>query len=221
LLRDDPILVGHPVLQRRGAEIRELIETSERLERLVDSCKRGAAQAFLAEFDASLLARFTSVFLPYRTKIESWIDKRLLEPDVLGKAEPQFLGDPAGGTLVARWKWGQQRLARTCLVAADPARFFDRPEEAKNRTQTVEPGSHRRNQGGAAVLVPPGCRRLYVTVWPVVDLGWGFWTGPAFRVGPHPDALPKIPLKSRTTASGPKSLRMQLTEWLLRLMNNV
>ena len=117
-------------------------------------------------------------------RIESWVDDRLARGDVLGKADPTFLLDPAGYTVTARWTWGLARLVRTCLVAADPTRFLDRPEDARHGTQRLDPDSYRRTRGGTSLALPPGVRRLYVTVWPVVDLGWDRRTGPPLKLGP-------------------------------------
>jgi hypothetical protein len=222
-LSRDPEMAEHPCVVRRRAEIEDLIATSERIERLVAAIQRGDAQAFFNEAEIGLIKAHSGAFLPHRARIDGWIDNRLRENAVLGPADPPFLRNSTTGTLIARWSWVEQRWVRHCLVAADPARFFERPEEAKGRTLNLDPDAHRRAQGGAAVLSPPDCRRLYVTIWPVVDLGWGRRTGPPLRIGPNVDGPP--PVKSTTGDAVPDprktSVRTRFRKWLVHLINNI
>jgi hypothetical protein len=219
--RHDQRLSRHPILVRRKIEIDELIATSERVERLVSVARLGNGAAFLAQAEPALLAAHPDVFLPFRADIESWIDSQLREGNVLNHAEPEFLNSGSTGSLVARWIWGQQRLVRTCLVAADPSRFFDRIEDAKGVIQKIDPDAHRRAQGGAAVLAPPGCTEFYVTVWPVVDFGWTRRTGPPFHVGPHVDGSPQSTDTSNGRSPAGASVRERLENWLVRKINDL
>ena len=78
----------------------------------------------------------------------------------------------------------QSRLVSNCMVATDPLRFLERPEEARNGTQKLNPDIHRLG-GGASFSVPQGYRKVYVTVWPVVELGWVRLIGPPLHIGPY------------------------------------
>jgi hypothetical protein len=180
----DPRLAGHPVLERRKAEIDELIATSERVDRLKVALQSGDSRAFLAEAEPGLLATHTAEFLPFRGQIEAWVNDLLRQGDILRATEPPFSNSATKATVVARWIWKQSRLVRTCLVASDPAKFLDRPEDARRGTQRLNPDMYRL-EGGARLSVPEEWRRIYVTVWPVVDLGWARMTGPPLRIGPH------------------------------------
>ncbi len=133
----------------------------------------------------ALLVAHAAEFAPYRDRIAAWVDQRLQQGDVLRPADPMFLPDAGGTAVTARWAWAQSRLVRTCLVATDTARFLERPEDARRGTLNLDPDTHRRAKGGTAFVLPPGCRKLYVTVWPVVDLGWDRRVGPPFRIGPY------------------------------------
>jgi hypothetical protein len=180
----EPRLAGHPGLVRRKAEIDELIATSERVDRLKAALQSGDARAFLAEAEPGLLTTHTAEFRPFRGQIEAWVNDLLRQGDILRAAEPPFFNGATDATVVARWIWKQSRLVRTCLVASDSSKFLDRPEDARRGTQRLNPDMHRV-AGGACLSVPDEWRRIYVTVWPVVDLGWARMTGPPLRIGPH------------------------------------
>jgi hypothetical protein len=212
--------VNHPELLRHHSEIDTLISIHDRLERLLDLLQTGSIGEFLSEADPGFLATHAHAFSPHRMKIESWVDLRLKQSDVLRSAEPSFLKSDSTATLVARWFWGQQRLVRTCLVAADQDRFFDQPRDAIGNVQELDPDSHRRLMGGAAVLLPLGCPRLHVTVWPVVDLGWSHRVGPALRIGPYLEEVSRAADTSRLSpAAG--SLLQRMDDWLVRKLNDV
>src|SRR5262249_7134756 len=123
-------------------------------------------------------------FLPFRPTITAWVNDRLRQGDILRLTEPQFVNGATAATVVVRWIWKQSRLVRTCLVASDPSSFLDRPEEARLGPETLTPDPHRL-AGGACWSVPEQWRKIYVTIWPVVALGWERLTGPPLRVGPH------------------------------------
>jgi hypothetical protein len=212
-LRRDPRLSGHPELLRHKVEIDELIATDERVERLLEMVRRGSASEFLAEAESALIAANASVFLPHRARIEGWIDNLLKDKGVLRPAEPPFVGTRSTGAIVVRWSWGLQRLVRACIVATDPKRFFARPEDAKGQTENLDPKNHLLVNGGALVLAPQGCRQLFVTVWPVVDLGWTRRIGPPLCVGPNLDGSPRNANTSDAPAPGRPSLRQRLEQW--------
>ncbi|MGE3820924.1 MAG: hypothetical protein AB7I30_16040, partial [Isosphaeraceae bacterium] len=182
-LSEDPGLAGHPGLERRRSELAPLIATGAKLDRLLNAAREDRPDAFFSEADAAFIASHRATFEPFRERIDAWVDARLSSGDVLRQAAPAFLPAANGTSVTARWAWGQPQLVRICLVAADPSRFLDRPEEARGGTLRLDPESHRRSQSGAALAIPPGCRRLHVTVWPTVDLGWSIRTGPPLKVG--------------------------------------
>ena len=221
-LAHEAILADHPGLARRRTEIDALIATSEKIERLLNAVKRGAADVFFEEVEPSLLALNAATFLPHRQQIEAWVDARLARGDVLGAADPPFLPDSAGYTITARWTWGQTRLVRTCLVAADSSRFLDRPEEAKHGTQRLDPDTYRRTKGGTSLSIPQGTRKLYVTVWPVVDLGWDRRTGPPLKLGPYIAGASRPGRASSAYSAGRSPSRpwpKRVADWMLDFLN--
>jgi hypothetical protein len=215
-----PTLADHPGVARRRPEIDALIAKSEQVERLVAAARGGQADAFLAEAEPGLLAAHAVLFLPYRAAIESWIDARLRRGDILMATRPLFLNGPTPATVIARWIWKQTHLVRTCLVASDPIRFFERPEEAHHGTQVLTPETQRL-AGGASLSMPRGSRKMYVTVWPVVDLGWARLVGPALRLGPHLAAVAAASGPSRRNGDlAPRLWSGRLRNWLERILNS-
>ena len=219
-LAGEAILADHPGLARRRAEIDALIAKSEKIERLLDAIKRGSAESFLDEVEPTLLAMNAATFLPHRRQIESWVDARLACGNVLNSADPPFLPDSTGHSITARWTWGQPRLVRTCLVASDSTRFFDKPEEAQHGTQRLDIDSYRMKKGGISVPLPPGARKLYVTIWPEVDLGWVRRTGPPLKLGPFvPSAARSRTPAPATGRSRSRPWSRQVTDWILDFLN--
>ncbi len=217
----DPILAEHPGLARRKPEIDALIAKSEQVERLLAAAKSGHVDAFLAEAEPGLLAAHAIEFRPYQSQIAAWIDKRLGQGDILRAADPMFLADPGGHVVTARWAWQQPQLVQRCLVATDTRRFLERPEDATRGTVNLDPDMHRRAKGGSAFALPPGTAKLYVTVWPVVDLGWDRRIGPPFRIGPYNAA--KAGESGRPgpqKGAGEQRLRAGLRTFLERLLNS-
>src|SRR5262249_2737108 len=45
---------------------------------------------------------------------------------------------------------------------------------------------HCRQSGGVAIVPPPGARGGFVTIWPVIALGWRDVIGDPLHVGPLP-----------------------------------
>jgi hypothetical protein len=217
-LARDAILADHPGPARRKAEIDALIAKSEQVERLLAAARAGHAEAFLAEAEPGLLAAHATEFSAYRAQIAAWIDQRLRQGDILRPADPMFLADSGGNSVTARWAWAQSQLVRRCLVAFDTRRFLDRPEEATRGTVNLDPDTHRRSKGGSAFTVPAGSAKLYVTVWPVVDLGWDQRIGPPFRIGPYSPGSPGGPIAQVRT--GQRQLPAGIRNWLERLLNS-
>lgn len=223
-LADDSRLMGHPILDRRKADLAPLIATGARLERLLDAVENDRAKVFLDEVDAEFLAKHGTTFEPFRERIDGWVDARLASGEILRQASPAFLPTPHESTVTARWTWSDSNLVKVCLVASDASRFLDRPEEARGGTLRLDPDTHRHSQSGAALAIPPGCRRLHVTVWPTIDLGWGPRIGPPLRIGVY-NVESKSKGKRKKTASsingnGRRSIQRVLRDWFVSLLNS-
>jgi hypothetical protein len=220
-LAREAVLADHPGLVRRRAEIEALIAASEKVERLLAAAEQNDAAAFLGELEPALLRANAAVFLPHRARIDAWVDAHLAKGGVLGPSDPPFLPDSTGYAVTARWTWRQTSLVRTCLVAADSTRFLARPDESRHGTQRLDPETYRRTKGGTSVSLPAGARKLYVSVWPVVDLGWDRRTGPPLKLGPYlvraQSVEPRTALRPERARSRPWSETVR--NWLLDLLN--
>jgi hypothetical protein len=219
-LARDSKLADHPGLIRRRAEVNGLIAKSEQVERLVAAARAGQAEAFLAEADTGLLAAHAAEFAPFRDRIAGWVDRRLKQGDILRPADPVFIPDAGGTAVTARWAWAQSRLVRTCLVATDTTRFLEHPDEARHGTFNVDPDTHRRTKGGMIFSLPPGCRKLFISVWPVADLGWDRRIGPPLRIGPYVSAMAGQPrVADRSHKTGPRPWPARFRTWFEHLLN--
>ncbi|HKM52540.1 MAG TPA: hypothetical protein VJY33_03960 [Isosphaeraceae bacterium] len=218
-LSRDPRLACHPALEKRKAEIDTLIATCELIARLLESLRNGQAEAFLAEADPNLLATHAKVFIPYKEQITAWFEHRLRQQDVLRLTDPQFLSGGTASTVIARWVWAQPRLVSNCMVATDPLRFLERPEEARNGTQKLNPDIHRLG-GGASFSVPQGYRKMYVTVWPVVELGWVQLIGPPLHVGPYIAKSRGLARGQPAGGDGRRPWSERFQRWLVAILNS-
>jgi hypothetical protein len=219
-LARDPILADHPGVMRRNAEIEALIAKSEQVERLIDAARAGRSEAFLAEAEPGLLFAHAAQFVPYRDQIAAWVDERLRRGDILGKADPMFFPDANQTSVTARWTWAQSRLVRSCLAASDVKRFLARPEDSTQGAINLDPDMHRRNRGGTIFVLPPNCGKLYVTVWPVVDLGWDRRIGPPLAIGPYnATAAGRLPAAALSIQNGRLRWPDRLRTWFEQLLN--
>ena len=199
-LKDLPLLARHPGLEKRRTEIAEKVRASERVDQLVRTLKANDPAAFLKLIDLNLLAEYAPAFTPYRRLIESFIDVHVLNTTPLSAGQPVATIGEGGRHVTARWTWKNAALIQTCRVATDPGRFLDRPENARDGTFKVTVDQHRMAQG-YVLSARPDWRKLYVTVWPVVDLGWTERIGPALCLGPIAlDATPAKPSRNGGTS---------------------
>jgi hypothetical protein len=110
---------------------------------------------------------------------------------------------------------------KSCLVAFDTRRFLDRPEEASRGTVNIDPDTHRRARGGSPFTLPAGSAKIYVTVWPVVDLGWDRRIGPPFRIGPYSALATGRPGgPGPENRSGQRQWPARIRTWLEHLLNS-
>ncbi len=213
-------LADHPGVVRKKAEVDALIAKSEQVERLVAAAQGGRSEAFLAEAEPSLLVANAAAFAPYRDRIASWVDALLRKGDILRPADPMFFPDASRTAVTARWTWAQSKLVRACLATSDIRRFLERPEDASQGTVSLDPELHRRGRGGTVFVLPPGCRKLYVTVWPVVDLGWDRRVGPPLAIGPYvaAAAIGRAPVAAQTNPT-PHRWPARVRTWFEHLLN--
>jgi hypothetical protein len=190
-LATPPVLRNYPPAERRRAEIDDLVRKAEQAERVLEVLLSGAAGAF-TEADLEFVRGNPELFQPYREQLEELL-KRWLEGEVqLQAGDPPALTEARTGAVTARWPWPWPHFGKVfyCRVATDPGRFFNTPAEPRGSAKLY--GNDHARTGGFSVVPMPGWRKAYVTVWPVIDLGWGGEiAGRPLKLGPFPLAAPR------------------------------
>jgi hypothetical protein len=190
-LHGDARLAGYPPLVARQAELAPLVEAGARLGRLLEALASGDDAAVLAGLDLPAVCAQPGVFQLYRARILA-VAAGCLRGVALQPAEPACTLDREQILLSVRWTgWDWPLLGRpdrVCRVAVHPERHLDTPDEAGSRG-TFKPRQSSCRSGGCTVLVPSGARRVFVTVWPVIDLSGPLFgrreqVGAPLRLGP-------------------------------------
>jgi hypothetical protein len=122
-----------------------------------------------------------------KAEIEKQVRARLAGDAKLVPAFPAYQLTGTRNNLVkACWSWGGHGLISYCAVGIDGRKFLAKPDDADpySRMQ-VRPEDHQR-EGGGHTFSPLGLSTVYVTIWPVVELGWTTVHGPPLTVGPVP-----------------------------------
>jgi hypothetical protein len=179
-------LAVYPPLVERTAEIQALLAKADRV---LDIHQKLTAGGVLAAEDLKFLRDNHEAFGPDAKKeIEKQVRTRLANDAKLVPAYPAYtVTGSRGGLVKACWAWGGHGLITHCLVVVDGRRFLDRPEDADPYSRlTCRAENHQREGGGITVVPPPGATHAYVTIWPVVELGWTTVQGPPLTVGPVP-----------------------------------
>jgi len=184
-LAAEPDLAGYPPLVRCKGKLDELVRRGAQVEAILQKLRGGGAP--LAATDLAFLRDHADLFGPEsRARVVKEVEQRLQTRARLAPGrpphEPYQPGPATAPLLMVRWDWAEQGLVSSCKLAFDPARHLTTPDQAgPYATSEVRPEDFKRN-GGGAYLPWPG--KLYVTVWPMVQLGWTELVGPPLHVGP-------------------------------------
>jgi hypothetical protein len=179
-------LANYPPLLEQQAEIQALLAKADRVAAVQEKLSAGGVLAFE---DLKFLRENHEAFgLETKKEIERQVRARLSGDARLVPAYPAYqVTGNRGGLVKARWAWGGHGLITYCLVGVDGRKFLSSPEEADPYSKlTCKPENHQREGGGITLVPPPGAAQAYVTIWPVVELGWTTVHGPPLTVGPVP-----------------------------------
>jgi hypothetical protein len=179
-------LANYPPLLERQEEIQELLAKADRV---VGVQEKLAGGGILAPEDLKFLRENHEAFGPETKKeIERQVRARLSGDAKLVPTYPAYqVTGTRGGLVKARWAWGGHGLITYCVVGVDGRKFLTNPDEADPYSRlTCKAENHQREGGGITVVPPPGAAQAYVTIWPVVELGWTTVHGPPLTVGPVP-----------------------------------
>lgn len=179
-------LTGYPPLVERMEEIQALLVKADRVVAVQDKLTAGGV---LAADDLKFLRENHDAFASETKKeIERQVRARLAGDAKLVPAYPAYqITGTRGGLVKACWAWGGHGLITYCVVGVDGRKFLSNPDEADPYSRlTCRAENHQREGGGITLVPPPGAAQAYVTIWPVVELGWTVVHGPPLTVGPVP-----------------------------------
>jgi hypothetical protein len=179
-LARDARLEGYPPAEARRDEIEGLLRRAEERDRLVGMLRRGDPRD-LTDADLHFLRDNAAAFAPQRELVQRLLARWLATEGRMAPAEQECIEGPRRGQATVRWVWPHPGRVSACYVAAHPERFLRRRDEAPEETTRVLFENYRR--AGGFVLTESG-ERLYVTVWPVLSLGWLEVLGEPLRLGP-------------------------------------
>jgi hypothetical protein len=179
-------LAGYPPLVERRAEIQALLAKADRVIAVQEKLVGGGV---LSGEDLKFLRENHDAFgAEMKRAIEKQVRARLAGDAKLVPAYPAYSTTGSRGGLVkACWAWGGHGLITYCVIGVDGRRFLSDPNEADQFSRVNLKAEDHQREGGGAVLVPPaGAAQAYVTIWPVVELGWTKVHGPPLTIGPVP-----------------------------------
>jgi hypothetical protein len=180
------VLSDYPPLVERMSEIQMLLTKADRV---IGVQEKLAAGGTLTADDLKFLRDNHEAFsLELKKEIEKQVRTRLAGDAKLVPAYPAYQVTGSRSTLVkACWAWGGHGLISHCIVVVDGRRFLNNPSEADPYSRlTCKAENHQREGGGITLVPPAGAAQAYVTIWPVVELGWTTVFGAPLTIGPVP-----------------------------------
>lgn len=181
-----PTLGDYPPLVEKASEIAGLLEKAVGV---ISVHEKLEARAALAPADLKFLRENHAAFAAdAKREVERQVLARLNGDAKLVPAYPAYsAAGTRGGLVKACWAWSGHGLISYCVVVADGRKFLAQPGDADpfSRLKCL-PENHQREGGGMTIVPPQGAALAYVTIWPVVELGWTTLYGPPLAVGPVP-----------------------------------
>ncbi len=140
-----------------------------------------------ANLDYACIREYPHVFEPYRAAIE-----RLAEAAIVRVELHAIWAQPADGVLRLTWHWDRWAKCRyQCCYAVTAERWLESPGDGDpHRGEgclSVEIEAYQRLcrlAGGVAIALPAGADEAFITIWPVLPLGWRDIVGNPLHVGP-------------------------------------
>ncbi len=181
-----PLLANYPPFLEHQEQIEALFAKAGQVVAIQQKLASGQR---LTSDDLRFLRHNPDILGPNARKaVERQVRTRLAGAERLAPAYPAYQVAGSRGSLVkACWAWGGHELITYCLVAVDGRRFLTDPNQADvfHRLKCLAE-NHQREGGGITLVPPPGAAQAYVTVWPVVELGWTTIYGAPLTIGPVP-----------------------------------
>jgi hypothetical protein len=182
-LADDPLLTGYPVLEAHRAAIDSSRKWAGKIRQIRSLLEMKDSARFAEEADFGFLRSHSQLFRAEWARIERHAKDWLSRVEVLKAAPNPWRYDSEGVLESVRWTWPYFDQITFCWVVADPARFYERHDEAPKRSPWN--AESYRTAESSFPIVPFGLRQVaYVTVWPVLELGWVNVVGRPLTIGP-------------------------------------
>jgi hypothetical protein len=182
-LVDDPLLADYPALDEHQETIDRFRHWAAKIRQIRSLLEAKDPIQFVEKVDFSLLRSQPDLFRSHWSKIELLATEWLDRAEVLkASASPSKYG-PDNRLEAVQWMWPLFDRVTFCWVSIDPNTFYEKPEDDPNR---LEWDAESYRAAGSAVPIPSfGLRQLaWVTVWPVLELGWKKLVGRPLKLGP-------------------------------------
>ncbi len=199
-LAADPLLIGYPPLERSRALLDVMLAQGRQLEvvRLLL-----AGQIELTGEHLRFVRENPEVVGPYRGEIATLLLGWLTKAGKLQGSTPAWVLGPGPNSALVRWAWPYFDRVTHCLVVTHPDRFLQAPDEVGGDAGRIDATEFRRAMGGFRIGLPPAGRgRVFVTIWPVIDVGWTDLVGQPLHVGPIAAGVRPGPVRPGPAASG-------------------
>lgn len=168
--------------QHRKVEITDLLAESSRMDDLLHAVQSEDEKQFLQNFDVEFLRQNPSIFQKHADQLEKLVRKCVLARAKLAREETEWEAGPANGSLLIHWVWPPSDQVSHCRLASRGDGFARRPLDRETKKVRLEQLRHTR--GGAVARFGHEWEKLYVTVWPMIDLTWQEIAGEPLEIGP-------------------------------------
>jgi hypothetical protein len=182
-LAADPDLAGYPPVVRHQTVIDDHVASAEQFERV--SQRLAGSHRFTAD-DLKFIRKNHAHFDDeIKDRIRRAVEEQIKSGPCLKPGQPAIQlidGEPA--KVRVNWIWADRGLLSCCHVAHDSKGHLRKSSDADPKALR-ECRPKGRNRAGSFSFVPPTeCPRVFVTIWPIVELGWATVTGPPMHIGP-------------------------------------
>ena len=184
---DDMLRIAETLPENCSARMHSRYENSGDLDAFNKLFQTNDPSQFVMGLNYSFVAKNENSLALHRKEMERLLYGWLSGEGRLRSSEPQFKKVPRTNSQLVRWSWQHHNRISYCYVAIHDE-FFSTPEEAGNRLHRLEVDDHRRF-GGGIELSAIRRKKVYVTVWAVIDLGWLQVCGPPLHLSPTKKAM--------------------------------
>lgn len=171
-LAGNPLLAKYPPVEKAQGQLQDLLEQARYLQKSRELLQKADILSYIAHFDLEYIRSHINLFKQDREALEGILQRWMNEHPVITRADPVAVEESETGLILVRWTWRHFGRISHCRVAVSPQHFFQDSADTSGQFMIWDAEHHRRAGGGIPLSPVSGKRRLYVSVWPVIDLGW-------------------------------------------------